>query len=832
MTKKKQIIIHGHFYQPPRENPWTASIDMQESAAPFHDWNARVAAECYVPNARSRVLDENGRVLDVVNNYEYLSFNFGPTLLSYLEEYQPETYKRILTADQLSQKRLGFGNAMAQVYNHMIMPLANERDRQTQIAWGAFDFEKRYQRKPDGMWLAETAVNHQVMTDLARNDIRFTILAPSQAAAIRPLGHNEWTDVSQATIPTDRAYLVKTDAGDIAVFFYHATISQAVAFEHLLRNAATFADRIQQSFDLEQNSLVIIATDGESYGHHEPMGDMCLAYLATRELEQHGLSLTNPASYLHENPPSWEVKLKAGQDDRGTAWSCAHGVDRWREDCGCSTGGPPNWNQRWRAPLRKSFDVLRNRLDHIYEAQSKTLLKDPWAARDDYIQVLLKRDVGAINRFFDRHATIQLDADQTATVFRLLEMQHHGMLMYTSCGWFFAELSGLEATQNLRYFARAAQLGELLAGKPITTEAFGVLKEARSNIPQMGSGLSVLSRFVHPSMLTPSKVAVHQAIRALIENQSASDQLYGYHITIHSEQRLARNQFDSFAGRLTVAAERTAEGGTFEVAVIAGSELRLRAFVRSFSSDRIGFSADELLRTVENLGFAKACLELADRFEEELSLKQMLPELRLLYMRNRINPVLDELGSTFDHLYKKHEGLLYGLEPLGVNLPKALQPLVAYAASRKLEQLIERELDSDTLDKSAGLCKTLRSLGVRLRRGRASAIVNSYLEVKLSQVIEQVDLAQAVVFQSILDQARSMDLEIDEAPLQNKVFDNLEPLLAQLLDPNRPGGSWNNAAQTLILLAEHLNLNVDWAKQKLIDTAQRQNLDLSGSKPE
>ena len=387
----RYLCIHCHFYQPPRENPWLESIELQESAYPYHDWNERITAECYAANASSRILTADNRIIRIVNNYSRISFNFGPTLLSWLEEHAPDTYQAILTADKESQQRCsGHGNAIAQVYNHMIMPLANRRDKQTQVVWGIGDFEHRFGRKPEGMWLAETAVDVETLEVLAEHDIKFTVLAPSQALHERRAGTTKFKNVEGGKIDPTRPYICNLPSGrSINLFFYDGPISRAVAFEGLLDNGETFANRLLSGFADNRRwaQLMHIATDGETYGHHHSKGDMALAY-ALHHIESNNLAkLTNYGEYLEINPPTHEVEIV-----ENTAWSCVHGVGRWSRDCGCNSGGKPGWNQAWRAPLRAAFDYLRDELAPEYERKASELLHDPWQARDEYINVVLDRD--------------------------------------------------------------------------------------------------------------------------------------------------------------------------------------------------------------------------------------------------------------------------------------------------------------------------------------------------------------------------------------------------------------------------------------------------------
>jgi alpha-amylase/alpha-mannosidase (GH57 family) len=656
--KNIHIIIHGHFYQPPRENPWTGAIEPQESAAPYHDWNERITAECYTPNSRSRILDHRGRVNSVVNNYRHMSFNFGPTLLSYLSENHPMTYQRILEADKVSVRERGHGNAIAQAYNHVILPLASPSDRWTQIMWGLHDFRTRFGRPTTALWLPETACNDGTLVDLVRAGMRFVIVAPSQAQSISFIDSGNWVDVSNGTIPVHQPYLYRTPVGTIAVLFYHAGLSRGVAFEHLLRNAGVFADRILEAAHegptTAGDRVVLACTDGESYGHHEPMGDMCLAYLASRELVSRGFTLTNPSVYLEEHPPTWEVRFKPGQDGLGTAWSCAHGVGRWREDCGCSTGGAAGWNQGWRAPLRRAFDRLRERLDLIFEREGEKLFDDPWLARDQYIEVILGGEHSK-KEFFARHARHALSVDEQARALQLLEMQRHGMLMYTSCGWFFSDPSGIETLQNLKYAERAAQFAAAIAGSPQDREYRRELGLARSNIQALGTGVNLVTRFVLPSALLPNKIAAHFAILTVLDPRTSERPLYHFQVTMENSRTARLGKLLGFAATVHIAVERTGESGVFDVVVVTGLNLQLRAFVRTARSSHSPPNLDRLLRAIHKDGFTDACRIFQKGYDDCFGLADMLWELRQQAASALLRPLLDEIGSVYEDIFNRNE---------------------------------------------------------------------------------------------------------------------------------------------------------------------------------
>jgi alpha-amylase/alpha-mannosidase (GH57 family) len=463
----RYICIHGHFYQPPRENPWLEEIELQDSAYPYHDWNERITSECYAPNTASRILDSDNRIIDIVNNYARMSFDIGPTLLSWIKLHHPDVYRAIIEADQLSQERFsGHGSAIAQAYNHIIMPLANSRDKRTQVLWGIRDFEYRFKRKPEGMWLPETAVNLETLDILAEYGIGFTILAPRQAQRVREIGNEEWRDVNGDGINSGMPYLCRLPSGKtINLFFYDGQVAQDIAFGGLLDDGKNFAERLTGVFsDREEPQLVHIATDGESYGHHHRYGDMALA-CALHYIESGNLAdLTNYAEYLEKYPPTHEVEIR-----ENSSWSCAHGVERWRRDCGCNTQANPGWNQGWRAPLREAMDWLRDNLIPIYEGEMASYVQDPWQARDDYIKVILNRSarnevildgsVQSVEAFHSRHVIRELSEEEKVKVLKLLEMQRCAMLMYTSCGWFFDEISGIETVQVMRYASCTCKRG-------------------------------------------------------------------------------------------------------------------------------------------------------------------------------------------------------------------------------------------------------------------------------------------------------------------------------------------------------------------------------------
>ena len=517
---ERYLCVHGHFYQPPRQNPWLEETEAEPSAAPFHDWNQRITAECYGPNAAARIVDGENRLLEIYNTYTQISFNFGPTLLAWLEKGDPTTYQQIIDADRLSRaSRDGHGNAMAQAYNHVIMPLANRRDKVTQVVWGIGDFQSRFGRPPEGMWLPETAVDLETLDILAAHGMRFTILSPFQAKRVRMPGDTTWSETSDGRIDPSRPYRCLLPSGrEIALFFYDGPIAKAIAFDGVLARGEMLIERLMGGFHDERDhtQLVNVAIDGETYGHHHRFGEMALAYALSTMARKKMATLTNYGQYLALFPPEQVVEIADN-----TSWSCAHGIERWRSDCGCQTGGKPGWHQRWRKPLRQALDWLRDHLAQLFEDEGQPLFSDPWAARDGYIAVILDRSHASVERFFQQHARRRLSDAERVQALKLLEMQRHALLMYTSCAWFFAEISGLETVQTVAYAARAMQLAREVTGLELEAGFLERLAEAPSNLPQLTeNGRDVYLKLVRPMVATLRTVIADYGISALIEPAS------------------------------------------------------------------------------------------------------------------------------------------------------------------------------------------------------------------------------------------------------------------------------------------------------------------------
>lgn len=494
------LCIHGHFYQPPRENPWTGEIEEQSSAAPFHDWNERIYSESYKPNSEAPIIDDSGRIVSVTNNYEYLSFNFGPTLLNWIKTKHSDTYQKIIEADRTSvQSHNGHGNAIAMCYNHIIMPLANERDRITQIKWGLKDFKYHFGRDSEGIWLSETACNQSTIESLISEGVKFIILDVSQAEKIRKIGSDEWNSVVNGNIDPKHAYQCYSEINlekYINIFFYDGPISKSVAFDDVLVSSNNLLNKIKQAIDPETDKdiLLSLATDGETFGHHKKLAERTLAYFVKSLVPQNDINMTNFGEYLSQHFVEYEVKIKKGTDGEGTSWSCSHGVKRWKDDCGDGKEG--NTSQKWRKPLRIALNWLRDDLIEIFEEKGSIFLKDPWEARNDYVDLILENTEQRRAEFLYSHASRILNDNEINTCFELLEMQKYSMLMFSSDGWFFSEISGLETVKILQYAARAIEIGENLSGRHLEKPFLNILGNAESNIRKYKNGIGVWKKLV------------------------------------------------------------------------------------------------------------------------------------------------------------------------------------------------------------------------------------------------------------------------------------------------------------------------------------------------
>ncbi|MFK8183169.1 MAG: DUF3536 domain-containing protein [Phormidesmis sp.] len=720
------ICVHGHFYQPPRENPFLDIVGRQPSAAPFHDWNERILYESYRPNAFARILNDQGEVVRIVNNYEHISFNIGPTLMSWLERHDVETYQRIIEADRRScDRNQGHGNAIAQVYNHIIMPLANPRDKITQVRWGIADFKRRFGRDPEGMWLAETAVDNDTMAVLANEGIQFIVLAPSQAAQCRRFGlsegFDEWRDVNDGDIDPTRPYrcflpMQPNGRNHIDIFFYDGPISGDMGFDDILRSSQHFADRIgyavrpwayeqvhedypladKQPTCADQSQIISVATDGETFGHHRKGAEKALAYALTHEFPARGWKVTSYAHYLSLCPPTWEVQLKPV-----TAWSCSHGVERWKNDCGCGGGG--GWQQQWRAPLRDTLDWLRDRLAPLYEDAAKTLLSDPWAARNDYVAVVSDRSQRTIDAFFNQHQVYPLNAAERTDALRLLEMQRHALLMYTSCGWFFDEISRPEGTQILRYASRAIELAEMVSGISLESDFVGRLEHAPSNIDHFKDGAGVYLKQVQPNHVSVEQVVAHYAMGSLFNQYRSQHQLYCYTLEQQDYYQQPLGALTLAIGQVKVTSAMTQETTSLAFAVLHLGGWDFHCGVQSFPSPLTYSKAKSAVITAfTGNSIAQSVLAVTQYFSPTYTLKNLFVEERQQIMQQLNQDTLQRLDQLYEQVYRENYGILRAFHRDNIDVPQALQVAADITLSHRALDVI-RTLEQDITEPGGNL---------------------------------------------------------------------------------------------------------------------------------
>ena len=804
MEKKHPLYftIHGHFYQPPRENPWTGVIENQPSARPFHDWNDRIASQCYSPNSASRILNPQGRIVDIVNNYDFMSFNMGPTLMGWIRTNTPDTYKRIQEADKRSAERLnGHGNAIAQVYNHIIMPLASAEDKKTQIRWGIEDFKFHFGRMPEAMWLAETAINFETVVELIKAGIKFTILSPTQADKFRKLGANEWTGCSNTDIDTTRPYRIYPRDKDgklvcdgyLDVFFYNPWLSSAVGFEHLLRNAETFGNRIKDAWDDKRKDpqLVSIGTDGESYGHHEPFGDMCAAWLYNHYAPEHNMVPVNYGWFLEQFPPQHEVLLKNFYSE-GCAWSCAHGVGRWYRDCGCSTGGGPDWNQKWRGPLRDAFNHLKKLADDIFVREFEKLSKiNPWEARNNYVEALVApEDESRVKAYLEKTVKDPNDADMCAKAIRLLEIQKFCLFSFTSCGWFFNDIEGLEPVQNMRYALRAMELLEpfLPYGHHIKNEVISILARATSN-EHKWNGAEVFTNYAEEKVpvvvkLMAERAAIfHLNLEDGLKDKDKDSRITATKIASRRRQTLVRAEYND---------KLISEKRVVTVLAITAPLGRINLVVADGEIEQNG------LKFVENPNIGTQ------------DLQNLFPTAYVVRMRNlmsdsikHINQIstkkyLNELTESFSNFALSHGLSIDSLADPDHTLPDTMRKMLSLEINSKIHHLAleYKENDDQTIyDEIKDLIDEANALHTHYSFGGTGRMFHAKLIKLIDSVMESFDADSVHHITGLITVADWLKLEIDKTSLENKVFPAYQEFIkdpAGKLSALKPMFSWLN----------------------------------------
>jgi alpha-amylase/alpha-mannosidase (GH57 family) len=801
------VCIHGHFYQPPRENPWLEEVEMQDSAYPYHDWNQRITAECYAPNTASRILSPEGKIIDIVNNYSKISFNFGPTLLSWLEKSENDTYRGILEADRLSMERFsGHGSAMAQVYNHIILPLANDRDKETQVKWGIRDFEHRFGRFPEGLWLAETAVDIPTLEVLAENGISFALLAPRQAKEVRKMAEGEkWKDVSDASADPTMAYMCSLPSGrTISLFFYDGPISQSIAFGGLLNNGRKLADNLLGAFNdmRSHNQLVHIATDGESYGHHHRNGDMALAY-CLQYIEANNLArITNYGEYLANNPPQFEAHIV-----ENSSWSCGHGVERWRDNCGCNSGRP-GWHQEWRKPLRETLNFLRDEAATIFEKHGSQYLKDPWQARNDYIEVILDRSPENIENFLEKHALKKLSAKEKTKVLKLLEMQRNSLLMYTSCGWFFDEVSGLETVQIIQYASIVIQYAGEFSENNLEESFLARFEKIKSNIHENVN--YIYENYVKPTRLDLTRVSAHYAISSIFENYLEDTNIGAY--TAHKEifNLAEAGKLKLATGKLKIISDLTWEEETFSFAVLHLGDNNISCGVQRFENDEhLQLMENDIHGAFSRGDVAEVIRQISDYFaDHNYSLYHLFKDQQRKILNQILQITYENIDSSYRQIYENNYSIMSFFQSLNIPLPKPLLYAAEDIINKDFGRIFENE-DFST-EHLENLINDARRWPIVLEKDLIKYIAGNWIFKCLGEITGNKESAGKLQeIEKVLELFGSIDIRLRSWKSQNLYFSlakEIYPEMQAKADQGEPDSvEWVN---TFNRIGEYLKIDI------------------------
>jgi alpha-amylase/alpha-mannosidase (GH57 family) len=716
-------------------------------------------------------MDSSNRIIAIVNLYSKISFNFGPTLLSWLEKHEPDVYKAIIDADQRSKKRFsGHGSAIAQVYNHMIMPLSNQRDKRTQVIWGIEDFRRRFNRMPEGMWLAETAVDNATLEALAEQGIKFTILAPHQAARMRRKGEQEWTEVSGGKIDPKRAYVCRLPSGkSISIFFYDWPVSHDVAFSTILDNGKDFAKRLTKSFTNEGcPQLVNIATDGETYGHHHRFGDMALAYCLYYLESKNTAVITNYGEFLEKFPPEFEVQVF-----ENTSWSCAHGVERWKGNCGCKMGKFAS--QAWRGPLREAMDWLRDVLAPLYESALSKYAMDPWDSRDNYIEVVLDRSEVSMDAFFERNAGRKLAIEERRRVLNLLECQRHAMLMYTSCGWFFDELSGIETVQIMKYAARVIQLIKDIFGVDLEKSFLEKLAAAKSNVPAYGDGARIYETMIKPSYVDLVKVGVHYAISSIFNRtEPGPSKVYCYSVNdeVYLSSRSGRQVL--VTGRSRITSEITLDEQIISYAVLWLGDHNLFGGARVFVNEEAFKSMCENVTAPFKRGEIHRTIALIDDlFTKDqctpCTLKNLFKDKQIAISKVISELALKKAISRYKEIYDDSLPVMLFLKEIGLALPNEMQAAAEVVLTNAIREALRlKEIDLELL---TAIVEQAEHLDVDIDRMIISLDGQRRVEAELDAISRDPDdIPRIVQAAALLKLLFKLKLTLNLWYAQNEVF--------------------------------------------------------------
>ena len=772
MNTFRGICIHSHFYQPPREDPWLDAVLRDPTAEPYHDWNECIYDQCYKPNMAARLLDSNGRIAHISNNYRYMSFNIGPTLHKWIAVRAPVLAEGILKADANAESELGAGGAIAQAYNHIIMPLACERDIRTQVKWGVADFARRFGRKPEGMWLPETAVDTQTLEALAAEGINFTILAPHQCAATREPG-GSWTDTpGGAKLDVTKPYVMKLPSGkSITLIFYLGSVAHDIAFGGLLNNGDQFAESLIGKIQrYGEPRLLTIATDGETYGHHHRFGEMALARAAQVISQSPDVILTNIAAFLKLHPAKHECRIA-----ERTSWSCAHGVERWRSNCGCHTGGEAWWNQAWRAPLRDALDKLRDKIDEVYEREMAHFCDSPWQLRDEAL-ALYPDDYGnepleeiiRQKRLFLEERCGTLKQRDTVRALTLIDAQKMRMFMYTSCGWFFNDVAGIETRQIMAYAIRAAEHTKNVSGVDFQSDFLNDLRRSRGNTSELATAYDVVTRCVIPNKKQLRDIA------AMASLMNAENRYYSFGIERDSE-RYKSAGLDMDISTISVTDLHTSKNWTGGAAVITTGGLddvcRLtekplpdpKSVWKNFYVGDI-FSISKFLEGHFELGpWHLTELTADDRYRTAQERTRNVEKENVEYAHARI---------------RENQRLLVQLHMMQVESTSFLTPIGKLVYENMLENLAKNAKSIlDLLESGSQLENILnkaQNIGINPKTSVLSAGMEEAFYDNLIKADFKNDKITLLKLSNLWRRAMELDIEIDKWRLQNAMWEILE----------------------------------------------------------
>ncbi|MBQ4646727.1 MAG: DUF3536 domain-containing protein [Candidatus Gastranaerophilales bacterium] len=823
---KKYLTIHGHFYQPPRENPWIEEIEIQDSAAPNHDWNEKICWQCYSPNSVSRIVDGTNSIIEISNNYKYMSFNFGPTLLSWMEKYNKPAYDRIIQADIESRELYdGHGCAIAQVYNHIIMPLANQNDKITQVIWGLKDFQKRFGRNSEGIWLAETAVDAQTLEVLIDCGVKYTILSPHQAKCINKIGEHNWQDVSWGSIDPSRAYRYFVEGTDkekyIDLFFYDGSISKSVAFDNLLCDGKKFSYRLNDGFVQSRNhaQIVNIATDGESYGHHTKFGDMALAYVLKVGAKELGFEITNYAQFLEKHPPQYEVDIKPV-----SAWSCAHGVGRWMDDCGCSTGAQPHWNQKWRKPLRQALDYLRDELINLCSIQGTKYYKDFWEARNNYIDVILDRTKETIDEFFKQNAKKNLSEQDKIKAIKLMEIQRFSQLMFTSCGWFFADISGIETTQIMKYAARAMELASEFSKTNYEKTFLSILQKAKSNIMEFGNGKDIFNRWVKPSAVGFEKITAQYAIESSfdINDDKKETDLYCFKVKRNNVKKYA--SFDNILsfGKIDVTSKITFEKKEMSYVILQTQNYDFYCAVKQYKcAEDYNLEAKEISKIFKKESIVETLQAIELYYGSKFySLKDIPIDRRKNTLENMIQTKLQKAAQTYADMYDGLLNPISHLNDLGMDIPEGFRVCAKYTLLSNLEEElleIKKYDDKASLERLVGIKQLADKFKIKLNTPKIRTILSASLARLMGALEESLTIKNAKELINYFELLEKLNIETEISTAQNTFYAMFCKNFEQFFDKTKAkfGSNTREIMLCLLEIGKKLNINVNFYRDKI-----------------